>query len=213
VVDDDHDVRASLQALLESVHLRCEAFPSTREFLQHQIADEPTCLVLDVRLPGHSGLDFQESLTAAGIDVPIIFISGYGDVPMTVRAMKAGAFGFLTKPVHEQDFLDTVHAALEHDRVRRHQSRQHAGLLKRFEKLSPRELEVMALISSGLMNKQAAAKIGLSEVTVKRHRQGIMKKLGLKSFADMVRAADMLSKKISMTQDRVCYRNDVNVMR
>jgi FixJ family two-component response regulator len=158
------------------------------------MSDEPTCLVLDVRLPGHSGLDFQKSLTTARINVPIIFISGYGDVPMTVRAMKAGAFGFLTKPIHEQDLLDTIQAALEHDRVQRQLGRQHAELRKRCETLSPREREVMTLIASGLMNKQAAVKIGLSEVTVKYHRHNIMTKLGLKSFADLVRVADMLDK-------------------
>lgn len=194
VVDDDHDVRESLKALLESVDLKCVTFPSTNDFLQYSMSDEPSCLVLDVRLPGHSGLDFQQSLTAARISVPIIFISGYGDVPMTVRAMKAGAFGFLTKPIHEQDLLDTVQAALDHDRAQRQQGQQHAEMRKRFEDLTAREREVMGLISSGLMNKQAAVKIGLSEVTVKYHRHNIMKKLGLRSFADLVRVADMLGK-------------------
>jgi len=192
VVDDDHDVREGLKALLESVDLKCEAFRSTSDFLQRQPSDEPSCLILDVRLPGHSGLDFQQELTKAQINIPIIFISGYGDVPMTVRAMKAGAFGFFTKPLHEQDLLDTVQAALDHDREQRVAGRQMLELRKRFEELSPRERQVMALVASGLMNKQAAAEIGLSEVTVKFHRHNVMKKLGVKSVVDLVRVADML---------------------
>jgi FixJ family two-component response regulator len=192
VVDDDREVRESLANLLRSVDLRCEAFPSTQDFLQRAPSDEPSCLILDVRLPGHSGLDFQQALTKAQINIPIIFISGHGDVPMTVRAMKAGAFGFFTKPLHEQDLLDTIQAAIDHDRAQRELGRHLMQLRKRFEELSPRERQVMALVASGLMNKQAAVEIGLSEVTVKFHRHNIMKKLGLKSLADLVRVADML---------------------
>jgi FixJ family two-component response regulator len=192
VVDDDHDVREGLKALLESVDLKCEAFRSTRDFLQRKPSDEPSCLVLDVRLPGPSGLDFQQELTRAQINIPIIFISGHGDVPMTVRAMKAGAFGFFTKPLHEQDLLDTIHAALDHDRTQRERDRWLMDLRKRFSDLSPREQQVLALIASGLMNKQAAVEIGLSEVTVKFHRHNLMKKLGAKTIVDLVRIADML---------------------
>jgi FixJ family two-component response regulator len=177
---------------LDSVELRCEVFRTTKEFLNRELADEPSCLVLDVRLPGSSGLDFQRELTAAKINIPIIFISGHGDVPMTVKAMKAGAFGFFTKPFPEQEFLDTVHSALESDAARRERDHRRAELQERFEALSRRERQVLALVTAGLLNKQAAAEIGLSEVTIKVHRHNLMKKLGAKSLPDLVRMADVL---------------------
>jgi FixJ family two-component response regulator len=192
VVDDDEDVRNGLSALLQSVGLRCELFSSTREFLQRKPPEGASCLILDIRLPGTSGLDFQAELTAAQIKIPIIFITGHGDIPMSVRAMKAGAVEFLTKPVREQDLLDAVNVALERDSARREQEQTAHDLRARFESLSAREREVMALVTSGLMNKQAAAEIGLSEVTVKVHRHHVMKKLGAKSVAELVRIADML---------------------
>jgi FixJ family two-component response regulator len=192
VVDDDHDVREGLKALLDSVGLRCEAFPSTQEFLQHQRPNEASCLVLDVRLPGANGLDFQRELADAQVSMPIIFISGHGDIPMTVKAMRAGAVGFFTKPLHEQDLLDSIHIALERDGARRQQERTLADLRSLYQTLSPRERQVMALVTAGLLNKQAAAEIGLSEVTVKVHRHNMMKKLGAKSLPDLVRIADVL---------------------
>jgi FixJ family two-component response regulator len=192
VVDDDHDVREGLKALLDSVGLRCEAFPSTQEFLQRQRPDEPSCLVLDVRLPGANGLDFQRELADAQVSMPVIFISGHGDIPMTVKAMRAGALGFFTKPLHEQDLLDSIHIALERDGARREQERTLAELRSLYETLSPRERQVMALVTAGLLNKQAAAEIGLSEVTVKVHRHNMMKKLGAKSLPELVRIADVL---------------------
>ena len=192
VIDDDADVQEGLKNLLSSVQLKCEIFQTTTDFLQRQRVEATSCLVLDVRLPGSSGLDFQHELAKARIDIPIIFISGYGDVPMTVKAMKAGAFGFFTKPVPEQEFLDTIHAALETDVERRTQSLRLAELQKRFDALSPRERQVLAFVASGLMNKQAAAEIGLSEVTVKVHRRNLMKKLEAKSLAELVRMADLL---------------------
>jgi FixJ family two-component response regulator len=192
VVDDDHDVREGLKALLDSVGLRCEAFPSTQEFLQHQRPDGASCLVLDVRLPGANGLDFQRELADAQVSMPIIFISGHGDIPMTVKAMRAGALGFFTKPLHEQDLLDSIHLALERDGARRQRERTLTELRSLYETLSPRERQVMALVTAGLLNKQTAAEIGLSEVTVKVHRHNMMKKLGAKSLPDLVRIADML---------------------
>jgi FixJ family two-component response regulator len=192
VVDDDSDVREGLKALLDSVDLRCEVFHSTRDFLQRKLGDEPSCLILDVRLPGASGLDFQQELAKTQNSIPIIFISGHGDIPMTVKAMRAGAVGFFTKPIHEQDLLDTIHLALERDNVRRKEDHVLAGLRDRYEALSPRERQVMALVTAGLLNKQAAAEIGLSEVTVKVHRHNVMKKLGTKSLPELVRIADML---------------------
>ena len=192
VVDDDHDVREGLKALLDSVGLRCEAFPSTQEFLQRQRPDEASCLVLDVRLHGANGLDFQRELADAKISMPIIFISGHGDIPMTVKAMRAGAVGFFTKPFHEQDLLDSIHVALERDGARREQERTLSELRSLYETLSPRERQVMALVTAGLLNKQTAAEIGLSEVTVKVHRHNMMKKLGAKSLPQLVRIADVL---------------------
>jgi len=192
VVDDDTDVREGLSTLLQSVGLKCEVFSSTKEFLQRSPREDLSCLVLDVRLPGGSGLDFQAELAAAQIEIPIIFITGHGDIPMSVRAMKSGAVEFLTKPLREQDILDAVHAALARDRLRREQKRHMRELRTRFESLSGREREVISLVTAGLLNKQTAAEIGLSEVTVKVHRHNAMKKLGAKSVPELVRMVDLL---------------------
>jgi FixJ family two-component response regulator len=192
VVDDDNDVREGLKALLNSLDMRCEVFRSTREFLQHKMSEEPSCLILDVRLPGASGLEFQHELAASQIKIPIIFISGHGDIPMTVKAMNAGAVGFFTKPVHEQELLDSIYLALERDAVRRDKERDLLELRTRYEMLSPREREIMAMVTAGFLNKQSAAEVGLSEVTVKVHRHNVMKKLGAKSLPELVRIADAL---------------------
>src|SRR6266850_214032 len=192
VVDDDRDVREGLKSLLESVGLRTQTFESTAEYLRGKRVDDVSCLILDVRLPGLSGLDFQAELSRAQIVMPIIFITGYGDIPMTVRAMKAGAVEFLTKPVREQDLLDAVRIALNRDSERRRENDKLRDIQTRYTKLSPREREIMALVCSGLMNKQVAAKMGVSEVTVKVHRHNLMKKLGAKSLAELVRMADSL---------------------
>jgi FixJ family two-component response regulator len=192
VVDDDADVREGLEALLASIGLRSMTFASTAEFLRRGPPTEVSCLILDVRLPGLGGLDLQAQLAAAEIGIPIIFITGYGDIPMTVRAMKAGAIEFLTKPFREQDLLDAVRIALDKDRARWENDRITRDLRVKFEALSAREQEIMALVTVGLMNKQVAAKLGLSEVTVKVHRHNIMKKVGAKSLADLVRISDSL---------------------
>jgi RNA polymerase sigma factor (sigma-70 family) len=192
VVDDDADVREGLCALLQSVGLKVVALSSTVEFLAHKPSEVPSCLVLDVRLPGLSGLDFQAELAGRRNDIPIIFITGHGDIPMTVKAMKAGAVEFLTKPFREQDLLDAVRVALERDRATRELQVQTQALRSRYESLSDRERQVMSLVCAGLMNKQVAAEIGLSEVTVKVHRHSLMKKLQARSFADLVRMADAL---------------------
>ena len=192
VVDDDIDVREGLKSVMGSVGLRCEVFASPREFLQREAADTVSCLVLDVRLPGMSGLDFQAELAGTHADIPIIFITGHGDIPMSVRAMKAGAVEFLTKPVREQTLLDAVRVALERDRVRREQAEKLRDLKARFELLSPRECEVLSLVITGLMNKQIAAEMKLSEVTVKVHRSSLMKKLGAKSLPDLTKIASAL---------------------
>jgi RNA polymerase sigma factor (sigma-70 family) len=192
VVDDDADVREGVSALLQSVGLKAVALSSAAEFLTHKRSEGPSCLVLDVRLPGLSGLDFQAELAKAQSDIPIIFITGHGDIPMTVKAMKAGAVEFLTKPLREQDLLDAVRIGLERDRARREQQMQSLSLRSRYEALSDRERQVMSLVCAGLMNKQVAAEIGLSEVTVKVHRHNLMKKLNARSFADLVRMAETL---------------------
>jgi FixJ family two-component response regulator len=192
VVDDDNDVRQGLKALLDSVRLRCEVFRSTREFLQRNYTDEASCLILDIRLPGASGLDLQRHLEDAQIKIPIIFLTGFGDVPTTVKAMRAGAVSFLTKPVNEQELLDSIHFALERDATRREQERILLELRTRYETLSGREREVMAMVTAGRLNKQTAKEIGLSEVTVKVHRHNMMKKLGAKSLPELVRIADRL---------------------
>ena len=192
VVDDDASMREALQRLLRSVGLQVTPFASAREFLQHRGADVPGCLVLDVRLPGLSGLDLQHELAAAQIDLPIIFMTGYGDIPMTVRAMKAGAVEFLTKPFRDQDLLDAIQQALERDRVARAQRMEMAELRERFDALTPRERDVFGLVVTGLQNKQVAAALGTSEITIKRHRAQVMHKMRVTSLAELVRIADQL---------------------
>jgi RNA polymerase sigma factor (sigma-70 family) len=192
VVDDDADVRGALQDLFTSVGLKSATFGSTAEFLESKLPDEVSCLILDIRLPGLGGLDFQAELASAKIGIPIIFITGHGDIPMTVKAMKAGAVEFLTKPFRDQDLLDAVRIALDRDRARWNREREARDLRGLFEALSERERKVMALVTAGLMNKQVAAEIGISEVTVKVHRHNIMKKLGARSLAGLVRMADAL---------------------
>lgn len=192
VIDDDPSMREALNSLFRSVGLRVELFGSAGELLQTELPDVTSCLVLDIRLPQRSGLDFQAELAKAAIEIPIIFITAHGDVPMTVRAMKAGAVDFLTKPFRDQDLLDAVALALERDRKRRAEARGLADLKSLFETLTPREREVMALVTAGLMNKQAAAEIGVSEITVKIHRGHLMRKMHAKSLADLVRMAELL---------------------
>jgi FixJ family two-component response regulator len=192
IVDDDESLRVSLSSLVRSVGLHAETFASAPEFLQSKRPDAPACLVLDVRLPGASGLDFQTELTRSGIQIPIIFMTGHGDIPMSVRAMRAGAIEFLTKPFREQDMLDAVQLGLERDRRRREQDGYMTELRSKFQSLTAREREVMGLVTAGLMNKQIAAKIGVSEITVKVHRGQVTRKMGAKSLADLVRMAEML---------------------
>ena len=192
VVDDDASVRRGLSNLIRSVGLRVEVFASASEFLAAKRPDDPACLILDVRLPGLSGLDFQTELTKARNQIPIIFITGHGDIPMTVKAMKAGAIEFLTKPFRDQDLLDAVRVALERARAT-HESEQSAAQLRaRFEALTPREQEVMAWVTGGLLNKQVAAEIGVTEITVKVHRGKLTRKMGARSLAELVKMADML---------------------
>jgi FixJ family two-component response regulator len=192
VIDDDREIREALQGLLRSVGLRVELFASVQEFLGSDRPDSPGCLVLDVRLPGRSGLDFHDDLAKANVHLPVIFISGYADVPMSVRAMKAGAVEFLTKPVRHQDLLDAIQLAIERDRVRREDEKAVAQLGARLDTLTLREREVMVLVVAGRLNKQIAAEIGLSEATVKVHRGQVMRKMGVKSLAELVRMADKL---------------------
>jgi FixJ family two-component response regulator len=192
VIDDDEPLRESLKSLFESMGLRVGVFGSATQFLQSKLPDVPSCLVLDVRLPGLSGLDFQAEMAKAGMQMPVIFITGHGDIPMSVRAMKAGAIEFLTKPLREQDLLDAVQAGLERDRTRREGDKSIAGLRSRYDQLTPREQEVIGYVTSGLMNKQIAGEIGVSEITVKVHRGNAMRKMGAKSLAELVRMADLL---------------------
>jgi FixJ family two-component response regulator len=192
VIDDDPSMRKALTNLFRSVGLRAEVFGSAREWLESKLPEVASCLVLDIRLPGLSGLDFQAELVKANIQIPIIFMTGHGDIPMTVKAMKAGAVDFLTKPFRDQDMLDAVAVAIERDRTRRKEEKIVAELRAVFETLTTRERDVLALVASGLMNKQIAAEIGLAEITVKIHRGHLMRKMGARSLADLVRMAEML---------------------
>ena len=192
VVDDDEPMRKSLQNLIGSVGLRVETFASAPEFLRTKLTDVPGCLVLDVRLPGLSGLDLQKRMVEAGIEIPIIFITGHGDIPMTVQAMKAGAVEFLTKPFRDQDLLDAIQQALDRDRAARKQRTQINELHNRLDSLTPREREVMGLVVAGLLNKQIAGELGTSETTIKIHRHQVMEKMGAGSLAELVRMADRL---------------------
>jgi FixJ family two-component response regulator len=192
VIDDDEGMRRALANLFRSVGLEVEVFASASEMLQSKLPDVASCLVLDVRLPGLSGLDFQIELAKANIHIPIIFVTGHGDIPMTVRAMKGGAIDFLTKPFRDQDMLDSAMMAIERDRKRREAEKTISGLRAHFETLTPREREVLALVAAGLMNKQIAAEIGIAEITVKIHRGHVMKKMGARSLADLIRMAEAI---------------------
>jgi FixJ family two-component response regulator len=192
IVDDDEGVRLGLLDLMESVGLGARAYPAVHDFLKEGLPDAPACLVLDVRLPGQSGLELQQRLISAGVDVPIIFITGHADVQMSVRAMKAGAVEFLPKPFREQDLLEAVHHAIEKSRERRRKKIKDQDLTRKFSELTAREREILGFVTSGRLNKQIAADLGVAEITVKVHRAQVMRKMGARSLADLVRMADRL---------------------
>jgi FixJ family two-component response regulator len=202
VVDDDESMREALRSLFRSVSLRVETFGSAADLLRSKLPDVASCLVLDVRLPGLSGLDFQAELAKANIHIPVIFMTGHGDIPMSVQAMKAGAVDFLTKPFRDQDMLDAVAAAIERDRSRRKDEQRLSDMRARFDGLTEREREVMGLVTAGLMNKQIAGELRLSEITVKIHRGHVMRKMAARSLADLVRMAEVLGVRRSKPDSR-----------
>ncbi|HXQ69162.1 MAG TPA: response regulator transcription factor [Pyrinomonadaceae bacterium] len=193
IVDDDPSIRSTLTFLLNSVGLKVESFDSADGFLQRRLPDAPSCLVLDVRLPDLSGLDFQRELAARNIRIPVIFVTGHGDIPMSVRAMKNGAVEFLTKPFRDQDLLDAIRVALERDRYQREEEKEVAELRKRFESLTPREREVISMVVSGMLNKHVAVQLGTAENTVKVHRSRAMEKMHAQSLPDLVRMIEKLT--------------------